>query len=262
MTWSPAQGLEPTLLSLLRQGADEVRLYIPYHYQRFPDWDGCLPSVPAGVTIYRSDKDYGPATKILPACRDLRGSGAQILFCDDDCICDEGWAETLFRIQGVRQAEAVAGYVRGAEGYVPNKTQARRWKRAWELPIRYAVAYRFSRLLYKLFGTRTFKRRPFVVPGYGEILFGAAGAVVRPEFFDDVAYDIPAAAWPVDDIWLSANLARRGIKIYCPWMVALPDSSATSVEDALVDNEFLGMKRQELNRAAARICQQIFGVWN
>ena len=130
-------GLESTLQSLLRQGADEVRLYIPCKYQRFPDWDGALPNVPEGVTIYRSDKDYGPATKILPACRDLRGSDAQILFCDDDCICDEGWAERLFRIQSRRKNQAIAVYVRPVEGYVLNKVRAGRMKRAWQLPIKY-----------------------------------------------------------------------------------------------------------------------------
>jgi hypothetical protein len=100
-----------------------------------------------------------------------------------------------------------------------------------------------------------------VVPGYGDIFFGAAGVVVRPEFFDDLAYDIPAEAWAVDDVWLSANLARRGIAIYCPWMAALPVSSEMASQDALLDAEFLGKKRQELNRAAAQVCQQKFGIW-
>lgn len=254
-------GLEPTLQSLLGQGADEVRLYIPYKYQRFPDWDGSLPIVPSGVTICRSDQDYGPATKILPACRDLRGLDAQILFCDDDCICEEGWAARLFRIQSRRKGQAIAVYVRPAEGYVLNKVQAGRMMRAWQLPIKYALAYRFSRLLFKLLGTKPFRRRPFVIPGYGEIFFGASGVVVRPEFFDDLAYDIPAEAWAVDDVWLSGNLARLNVKIYCPWMAALPESSDMSVQDALLDAEFLGKKRQELNRAAAKICQQKFGVW-
>ncbi len=50
-------GLGPTLGSLLAQGADQVRLNIPEAYRRFPDWDGTLPSVPAGVSIVRCDKD-------------------------------------------------------------------------------------------------------------------------------------------------------------------------------------------------------------
>ena len=255
------KGLDSTLLALLRQGADEVRIYIPLTYRRFPDWDGRLPSVPGGVTICRSDMDYGPATKILPACRDLRGTDAQILFCDDDCVCFDGWAQRLFNIQSSRSDQAVAVYVRPAEGYVPNKVQAVRRPKAWQLPIVYDVPYRFSRLLFKVFKTRPLRRRPFVIPGFGDIFFGAAGVVVRPEFFDDLAYDIPAEAWAVDDVWLSANLARLKIGIYCPWMAALPDSSEMASQDALLNAEFLGKKRQELNQAAARICQQRFGIW-
>lgn len=253
--------LNSTLTSLLRQGADEVRLYIPYSYRRFPNWDGALPDVPSGIVIYRCDQDFGPATKILPACRDLRGTATQILFCDDDCICSDGWAMRLFRIQSDRRMEAVAVYVRSAEGYVPNKVPAIRWRTAWQLPILYDIPYRFSRLLYKAIGLNTFWRRPFIVPGYGDIFFGAAGVVVRPEFFDDLTFSIPQEAWPVDDVWLSANLARKGIRIYCPWMATLPRSTLASAQDALVDSEFLGMKRQDLNKSAAEFCQQRFGVW-
>lgn len=254
-------GLDSTLRSLLRQGADEVRLYLPYRYKRFPDWDGVVPTVAHGVTIHRCENDYGPATKILPACRDLRGTKAQILFCDDDCIVEVGWGDRLFKIQRQRPDEVVAVYVRSAEGYVTNKLKAASRPTAWQLPIKYALFYRFSRLLYKIFGTKPFQRRPFVMPGYGDIFFGAAGAVVRPEFFDDLAFDIPEEAWSVDDIWLSANLARRNIRIYCPWMAALPSATEFAFRDALLDTEFLGKKRQDLNRVAAQYCQTHFGIW-
>ena len=256
-------GLEALLHSLLRQGADEVRLYIPEQYRRFPEWDGRLPKVPGGVTICRVDEDFGPATKILPACRDFRGKDAQILFCDDDCVCADGWADRLFWLQRRRKNQAVAVYVRSAEGYVPNKVRRdSMWDlQAWQLPIKYDVPYRFSRLLSKLFGTETLSRRPFVIPGYGDIFFGVAGVVVRPDFFDEIAFYIPPEAWPVDDVWLSANLARRKIRIYCPWMAALPRASALAERDALVDESFLGLKRQQLNSAAAQLCQERFKIW-
>jgi hypothetical protein len=253
--------IAPTLISLLNQGADQVRLYIPKFYYRFPDWDGSLPDVPNGVLICRCDQDYGPATKILPACRDLRDTSAQILFCDDDCIIDNGWAMRLFNLQRKRNNQAIATYVRSAEGYVSNTLLSRQLFRAWQLPILLDFPYRLSRLLSKTIGTRPFKRRPFVIPGYGDIFFGAYGVVVNPDFFDDLAYDIPNEAWPVDDVWLSANLARRGIKIYCPWMAAFPRSTTMAVRDALVDSLFLGMRRQELNKAAAQLCQQLFKIW-
>lgn len=83
-------GFTPTQESLLAQGANMVRLHIPRSYRRFPDWDGNLLKVPAGVSIVRCNTDLGPATKVLPATQDLRGQDAQILFCDDDCIVPPG----------------------------------------------------------------------------------------------------------------------------------------------------------------------------
>jgi hypothetical protein len=254
-------GLNATLDSLLQQNIDEVRLYVPLKYIRFSDWNERLPSVPSGVQICRTDRDYGPATKILPACLDLKDTDAQILFCDDDCIVDKGWADRLFKTQSKKKNEAVAAYVRPAEGYVSNPVRSV-GIRAWQLPIKYAVLYRFSRLLQKTIGTKPFRRRPFVIPGYGDIFFGVSGVVVRPDFFDDIAYEIPAEAWPVDDVWLSANLARKGIRIYCPWMVSMPMASTIAAEHALFDADFLGKGRQELNRAAAQVCQEMFDIWH
>lgn len=97
--------------------------------------------------------------------------------------------------------------------------------------------------------------------GYGDVFFGVGGVVIRPEFFDDVAYEIPDIAWLVDDIWLSAMLARKGIRIYCPWRAALPKAHSSSQQDALQDAELMGLERQELNLAASQYCHEHFGVW-
>jgi hypothetical protein len=251
-------GLGRTLAALLAQGSDEVRLYIPRSYKRFPDWDGKLPVVPDGVTIHRCDIDLGPATKILSAARDLRGQDAQILFCDDDCIVPRGWAAGLFALQARRPDQAVAVYVRSA--YLP-RSHRPLGRQAWEVPIGYDLPYRASRLAHKLFGTPVAYRRPFWLGGYGDVFFGAGGVVVRPDFFDDLAYEIPDIAWPVDDIWLSAMLARKAIRIYCPWRAALPKSQDTSDQDSLLKATFQGQGRQELNKAASALCRERFGVW-
>ena len=251
-------GLGPTLESLAAQGADQVRLHIPRAYRRFPDWDGSLPAVPAGVQIIRCDTDLGPATKILPAARDLRGQDAQILFCDDDCIVPRGWADRLFALQARRPDQAVAVYVRPS--YLPD-TAPPTGRQAWQVPIAWDMPYRASRLAHKILGTPVAHRKPFWISGYGDVFFGVGGVVVRPGFFDDAAFDIPDIAWLVDDIWLSAMLARRGIRIYCPSRVALPRSQDTSEQDSLLGATFQGKGRQELNRAAAQYCRDHFGVW-
>ena len=220
-----------------------------------------MPETPRSVKIFRCPVDYGPATKILPACKDLRGQEVQIFFCDDDLICKPGWIDNLFYEQSKRRHQALATYVRDVYGYVPNPVKPRRLPRAVQLPVEFDILYRMSRLFSKVFGTNILHRRPFIIPGYGDVFFGAAGVVVMPDFFDDLAFDIPPEAWPVDDVWLSANLARLKIDIYCPWLFALPSSTSFANVDALLDATFSGLGRQELNRLAAKVCQDKFGVW-
>lgn len=253
--------LSQCLVSLVGQGSFDVRLYIPSRFTRFPDWSGELPAVPRGVTIVRCEQDYGPATKILPACREFAGTPTQILFCDDDVIYPRGWAKRLFDLQLKRPRQAVAAYVRPARGYVKRGRKLSDLLRARQLPIEYDIPYRLSRLWSKLFGTETFQRRPFVIPGHGDIFFGVGGCVVRPGFFSKHSYEIPPECFFVDDVWLSACLARAGVRIYCPWMAALPRPANASGVDALVDTCFEGLNRQELNSVAATYCQRYFGIW-
>lgn len=253
--------LGPSLESLLAQGADQVRLNIPMRYGRFSDWDGALPKVPAGVHIARCDHDYGPATKVLPTAHDLAGTETQILFCDDDLIVAPGWAERLFRLQAARPDMAVTGYVRGAQGYVPNAVTPLRRPAAWQVPVRWDVPYRLGRLRAKLLGGPNPRRRPFVIPGYGEVFFGAGGVVVRPDFFDAVSMDVPPEVWMVDDVWLSAQMARKSIPIYCPFRHPQPQAQEQSDVAALLDLEVDGLGRQDLNRQAAVYCRDRFGIW-
>jgi hypothetical protein len=254
--------LRATLDSLLRQGADEVRLYIPLAYRRFPQWDGVLPPVPEGVRICRCEVDHGPATKVLPACRDLAGRDVQILFCDDDGTFAPNWARRLFKLQAQRPREAVAAYVRPVSGYVPGKITPRNRPVAWQVPITWDLPYRLRRLMFQYLGMPHPWRRPFARGGYGDVFFGVGGVVIRPEFLDEVAFEVPVEAWAVDDLWLSAQLARRGIPIYCPRRHPMPKAQAQSGVAALLDMEDGGRDRQALNRAAAVYCQGRFGIWN
>jgi hypothetical protein len=250
-----------TLEGLQRQAFDEVRLYIPEQYSRFPDWNGVVPDVPGGVKVLRSDRDYGPATKILPACRDLRNEDVQVLFCDDDIRVPKGWADRLFRIQKERSHEAVATYIQTAEGYGVTRLIARQGIYARQLSLHLDPFYRFLRLVHKLLGTPAPHPRPFIIPGYGDILFGVGGVVVRPSFFDDEAFEIPDEVWFVDDIWLSSQLARKGIRIYCPWRCPLPLAEDHADTDSLLGLEVGGKNRNQQNLLAVSFCQSRFGIW-
>lgn len=253
--------LKATLSSLLRQGADEVRLYIPAQYRRFPDWDGGLPDVPTGVQIRRCELDYGPATKVLPACVDLMGESVQILFCDDDGTHAPGWAHRLFRLQNRRPGEAVATYVRSISGYLDSELSPRYRPVARQLPVTWDLPYRLGRFMYKYLGAPHPWHRPFAVAGYGDVFFGVGGAVVRPEFFGEAAFDVPPEVWAVDDVWLSAQLAVSNVPIYCPYRHPMPRALEQADVSALLDLELPTGGRQKLNRIAARYCQERFGIW-
>lgn len=239
---------------------DEVRLYVPRSYKRFPDYDGTLPRVPKGVKVCLLDDDLGPATKVLPATRDFKDQDVQILFCDDDAIYPKGWANRLFSSQAKRATEAVATLGRRVQGYLPGEIPLLKKPAARQIRAQHDLQYRFERLLERFSLARPI-RRPIIFPGYIDILFGHGGVVVRPEFFDEEAFDIPAVAWPVDDIWLSAHLARKGIPIYCPWRFTCPTAAGAAKEEPLLDFEHKGDTRQLSNRKAAAICQEKYKIW-
>ncbi|WP_446012003.1 glycosyltransferase family 2 protein [Candidatus Electrothrix sp.] len=250
--------LKASLETLLAQrAADEIRLYIPRKYRRFPDYDGSLPEVPKGVIICQIDEDYGPATKVLPASRDFRGQDVQILFCDDDGLFPPGWAKRLFDIQAKRKSQAIATLGRRVTKDAPKPG----WPCARQILHKHDLQYRFGRFLEKNVGFDKPLFRPIIIPGYVDILFGVCGVVVRPEFFDDEAFNIPDEAWFVDDFWLSAQLARNGVRIYCPWRLPCPRSSEAGAQEALLDLELAGAGRQALNQKATVFCQKKYGIW-
>jgi hypothetical protein len=251
--------LKAVLEGLVAQrAADEIRLYIPKRYRRFPAYDGSLPEVPVGINICRTNEDYGPATKVLPAIREFRGRDVQILFCDDDGVFPPGWAKRLFKVQSKRKTQTIATLGRRVTKDAPKPG----WPCARQIVHKHDIQYRFGRFLEKKFGFNRPNFRPIVFPGYVDIMFGVCGVVVRPEFFDDEAFEIPEEAWFVDDFWLSAQLARNGVKIYCPWRFPCPRSGEAWSQDSLLDLEIEGAGRQALNCAAVKWVKNRYNIWS
>lgn len=248
--------LQPTLKSLLRQSLkfSEVRLYIPTNYRRFPDWDGKLPEVPAGVTIHRCDRDFGPATKILPAARDLKGQNVDILFCDDDKIYDRDW-HNRFKTEAARKPntciiEVGETFPDISDSCRPQDRLPRsRWKRK-------DYIYRVKRIL------SLFLIKPNLTSsGYADQISGFAGVLVRPEWFDDLFYDIPDIMWTVDDPWISGHLERVGVPI---WNTGrrknLPENEGSSV-DALLNLVQEGHDRVEADLLVIDYFREKYHIW-
>lgn len=249
--------LTPTLKSLLAQSdpAQEIRLYIPQSYRRFPDWDGVLPHVPDGIAIYRCDVDLGPATKVLPAAADLRGQDLDILFCDDDKIYDRNW-HRRFKTAAANHLNTcivevgetfpdIADTVRP-----PNRLP--RGKRA-----RKTLAYRLKRAL-----TLTlYKPHIYRNSGYVDQISGFGGVLVKPDWFDEEAYDIPSILWTVDDPWLSGHLERRGIPIWLNGKGKLPTYGSGGRLHALLDLVEDGHGRIDADLAVIDYMRKRYGIW-
>ncbi len=259
--------LTATLESLLAQDLDdfEVRLYIPKHFARFPEYQGERPDVPEGVVICQPDSDYGPASKLLHALKDFENDPDQvIIYCDDDQIYQSDWARKLLNASKKHPDCAICARGRDLE-YINGDHLERAPE---DLPraelMRKALDFRYmSAKVKRSLGmsetkpSRAFFRRS----GYVDVVMGVGGVLVKPRFFNDTVFDVPQVARFVDDIWLSANLCINGVKA---WGVAQIPRSYENESDpsiALLRTTFDGNDRKALDNGAIRYAQEAFGIW-
>jgi hypothetical protein len=182
--------LRPTLNSLLTQDYPPTAIYLAVPrrsvreqkpYQR-PDW---LAEYPA-VTLIDCERDWGPASKLLPTLLAERDRpDTLVIAVDDDNIYPREMVGTFVKFS--RELPDAALCFRG-------HVVAGGWKE--------------SRAV---FGTRV------SAPTRMDIVTGCGGILVKPRFFDGAVFDYegaPASAFFVDDIWISGHLARRGVRRY------------------------------------------------
>ena len=256
----------PVLENLLSQTVtiDELRLYVPRRFRRFPDYDGSLPDVPKGVRIVRVDDDLGPASKVLFAAADLKGEDCDIIFCDDDMLFEPDRFARMIDARAGRMDHCVtseAGFViiNGKKLPPPRLPIAIRRPKN--------LQYRMQRLgqFWRQWRTGVMEEKPYHPSihdaGYVNIAQGFGGVLVRPEYFDDLFYDIPDILWAVDDFWISGHFERKGIPIWGgahfrrPFHTDLRDVSALYL--SVID----GADRDEANDACIRYMQDNYGVW-
>ena len=261
--------LGPTLESLLAQSApiDRVILNVARSYRRFPDHDGRLPKVPAGVDVVVVDQDLGPATKVLPTVRAYRGQDVNILFCDDEWYYLPNWAENLLQAAETRPNTAICyAFFAGGDAYGLKTDFPERQPRAIRNHRKSDLEYRLKRIwsqldVFNLYTSRLKPaRRITKQAGYADIFEGYAGVLVRPEFFDDAVFDIPDKLWAVDDVWLSGHVARMGAPVWVISDYAHRASAATSVEP-LYRARIGGLGRDAANAACIRYFQDEYGIW-
>jgi hypothetical protein len=83
------------LNDLVKQNCDEIWLNIPKKYNRFPDWDGIIPTfnIPK-VFVNVVDKDYGAGTKFIGSAIKLDPNDL-IIYVDDDTKYSENMVDQL-----------------------------------------------------------------------------------------------------------------------------------------------------------------------
>lgn len=180
------------------------------------------PALPKGVTLLRTATDEGPATKVLPAARALTGHIDRLIYCDDDWILPPDWAAHLLDAAGDTHAAAGAGFD-----------------------------------LHRL--KRQSHRAPD--PRFTDIAQGYAGVCIRPDWLAGPDCTPPPAAWPVDDIWLSAQLARQGIAVRLTRDARRGMRLATDDVHALQHAVIGGRTRHEANSACAQEVYTRYGIW-
>jgi len=180
----------PALNSLLDQTLmpERIILAIPEYSRReqkaymIPD---ALLNHPV-VSILPSDRDWGPATKLIPTLRHYSDApDTLILAVDDDNIYPRTYLETFARFSLSHPDAALS-------------------LRGWHVPP--------SRYWNDV---REFKGTSISSPVETDVIQGCGGILVRPGFFDEEFFDYtpaPQEAFFVDDVWISGHLARRGIR--------------------------------------------------
>ncbi|MGA1684821.1 MAG: hypothetical protein ACO38S_09960, partial [Gemmobacter sp.] len=215
------------------------------------------------------DEDLGPATKILHAVERHRRADTPILYCDDDVLYAPGWARGLIEAQRAHPfaAVAAAGMNLDALG-LPLPTVAgpraifQRRARDWRYLVARAVQIARHGGAARVPPERKAIRRLVRRTGRIDIAEGYGGVVVRPSFFDASFREIPPVLWAVDDVWISGNLARRGVPILAVADAAqLRFMAEHHAPDALHQVAIEGAARFDANRRCALWMQEHLGVW-
>lgn len=215
--------LGPVLESLLAQrpAPERIVLALPARFARFPG-PYDTPRLPRGIEPLVTARDEGPATKVLPAAHALAGSGLSLIYCDDDWLMPAGWAKQLLEARAPGEAVAAGGF------------DVNRLKR---------VSHRAPD------------------PDYTDIAQGYGGVLVQPGWFASADCAPPPEAWPVDDIWLSAMLARQGIPVRLARAArrgqALAFEDAHTLQAAMIG----GRTRHAANQACAALVHRRYGLW-
>jgi hypothetical protein len=218
--------LEPVLRCLFEQTRppDEILLAIPkfsLRLQKAYVIPSTLESIPR-LRILRSENDWGPATKFIPALQHELAMGRPetlLMVVDDDRLYPRDALATYLHYH--RQLPDAALCFRGG-------------------PMPRSLDWRESKLT---FGNRIREPREVAV------ITGCGSYFLQPRFFDERLWDYasaPPGAFFMDDIWISGWLNRRGVKKFVVPTSAMMRTAARQL-GTLTLHDIPGGRRQSNN---------------
>src|SRR3990167_2357413 len=171
----------PTIHSILLQSLlpSKIYLWIPKHYKRYNN--SSIKKIPEFlvnhplIDVKFIDKDYGPATTLLPCLKMSLAPDTKIIIIDDDCVYAPNIISKLTKFSEQHQNSAITFIGSDvASGARKKYTNCLREKNV-------------------------------------EILHGYGSYLVKPKFFSDGIFTHPEDRPELffhDDIWISGNLLR------------------------------------------------------
>ena len=103
--------LVPVIESLLAQrpAPDAVHIHLPRSWDRFGAVDN-MHEAPKDAVIHIEDMDFGPAMKAICGAGHHAQRAKRLVYCDDDWIYPQGWADALLSAGPPGVAVAASGF--------------------------------------------------------------------------------------------------------------------------------------------------------
>ena len=189
------------IASLLNQTVrvDKIYIYIPFKSSKgikyeIPKWMSELEKKFIQFEIKRCNRDWGPATKIIPALMEFENTDYTIIYLDDDIIYNTNTIETL-----ISYSKRYPNYAICNQGW-----NIERWGGNSSL---------LGRTLH-----HSGKYFPTIDPYnhvFTDVMQGFSGVLIKPRFFDVKKLvkmdEYPKEVFFVDDVYLSGHLNDQGV---------------------------------------------------
>ncbi|MEX1663460.1 hypothetical protein AB4874_17815 [Thioclava sp. 15-R06ZXC-3] len=177
------------------------------------------------------------------------------MFCDDDKAYDRNWHQRFKSAALKRPNTCIVEVgetfpdIADSDRPVDRLPRSRRAPKDW--------IYRLKRVA----SLTLHKPHTYRNSGYVDQISGYGGVLVRPNWFDNTAFDIPDVMWTVDDPWLSGHLELAGIPIWLNGNGKQPKSASVGRIHGLLKFEEAGYNRVAADLRVISYFRTKYGIW-